>query len=70
LLGHEGHLQLGSIEAYTHSMLLEQAKVRPESTLSCHTERTLECALEVDFKLPHVADFRSCLLGIAPELMK
>jgi hypothetical protein len=24
----------------------------------------------VDFKLPHGADFRSCLLGIAPESMK
>jgi hypothetical protein len=33
--------------------------------------RTLECDLktEVDF-VPHVVDFRSCLLGIAPELMK
>jgi hypothetical protein len=26
--------------------------------------------LKVDFRLPRVADFRSCLLGIAPELMK
>jgi hypothetical protein len=24
----------------------------------------------VNFRLPRVADFRSCLLGIAPELMK
>jgi hypothetical protein len=41
--GPEGHLQLGSIEAYTHSMPPMQAKMRPESTLSCRTERTLEC---------------------------
>jgi hypothetical protein len=44
LLGYEGHLQLGSIKAYTCSMLLEQAKMRPESTLSCCTEWTLEAA--------------------------
>jgi predicted nucleic acid-binding Zn ribbon protein len=44
LLGREGHLQLGSIEAYTRSMLPEQEKVQPKSTLSCHTERTLEAA--------------------------
>jgi hypothetical protein len=42
LLGRKGHLKLGSIEAYTRSMLPEQAKVRPESTLSCRAERTLE----------------------------
>jgi hypothetical protein len=29
-----------------------------------------EDATGVDFKLPHGADFRSCLLGITPELMK
>jgi hypothetical protein len=39
----EGHLQLGSIEAYTHSMPPKQAKMQPESTLSCRMERTLEC---------------------------
>jgi hypothetical protein len=56
-LGHEGHLQLGSIEAYTRSMLPEQAKARPESTVSRRTKRTLEC----DFKLSRVTDFGSCL---------
>jgi hypothetical protein len=29
-----------------------------------------EDATGVDFKLLHGADFRSCLLGIAPEMMK
>jgi hypothetical protein len=55
-------------------------KVRPKSTCvsgpwisdpryGCHRSG-LEGATGVDFKLPHGADFRSCLLGIAPELMK
>jgi hypothetical protein len=44
LLGPEGHLQLGSIEAYTRSMPPKQEKMRPESTLSCRMEQTLEAA--------------------------
>jgi hypothetical protein len=44
LPGREDHLQLGSIEAYTRSILPEEAKVRPESTLSCRTGQTLEAA--------------------------
>jgi hypothetical protein len=41
--GPEGRLQLSSIEAYTRSMPSKQAKMRPQSTLSCCMERTLEC---------------------------
>jgi hypothetical protein len=40
---------------------------------SLHTQYAAgagEGATRDDFKLPHGADFRSCLLGIAPELMK
>jgi hypothetical protein len=42
LPGPEGHIQLGSIEAYMHSMPLKQAKMRLESTFGCRTEWTLE----------------------------
>jgi hypothetical protein len=63
----EDHGQLGTIVARTRGPLTARFH------RSLHTQyaaRAGEGATGVDFKLPHRADFRSCLLGIAPELMK
>jgi hypothetical protein len=63
----DDHVQLGTIVART------QGPLTARFHRSLHTQYAAgagEGATGVDFKLSHGADFRSCLLGIAPELMK
>jgi hypothetical protein len=61
---------------YEDHVLLETIVARTRGPLTTRFHRSLhmqyaarvgEDATEVDFKLPHRADFRSCLLGITPS---
>jgi hypothetical protein len=63
----EDHVHLGTIIARMREPLTTRFHRR------LHTQYAVgasEGATKVDFNLPHGADFRSCLLGIAPESMK
>jgi hypothetical protein len=64
---YEKHVQLGTIVART------QRPLTARFHRSLHMQNVVkagEGATGVDFKLPRKADFRNCLLGIAPKLMK
>jgi hypothetical protein len=63
----EDHMQLETIVARMRGPLTARFH---RSLHTRYAAGASEGAIGVNFKLPHGADFRSCLLGIDPELMK